>query len=123
MDVIRLPLRWEQLQPELFGALDSAELDLVNGFVGVAWAHGMRVILDPHNYWRYCETVSYRSDSCSDERLIGRPAVPSVPSPIHGGAWQPSSRNPPTSRRPTSRCGPKPRRRPWTPFAQPVTSG
>lgn len=76
VDVIRLPFRWERLQPELFGALDSTELDLMNGFVGAARARGMRVILDPHNYGRYCETVSYRSDSCGDERLIGKPAVP-----------------------------------------------
>ncbi len=75
VDVIRLPFRWERLQPELFTAFDSAELDLLRGFVDAASAQGMRVILDPHNFGRYCESVAYRPDSCGDEQLIGKPAV------------------------------------------------
>jgi endoglucanase len=51
--VLRLPYRWERLQPSLFGALDDAELGRISGVVAAAQEHGMRVILSPHNYGRY----------------------------------------------------------------------
>ena len=51
--VVRLPYRWERLQPSLFGELDGVELGRIKGFVGAARARNMRVILSPHNYGRY----------------------------------------------------------------------
>jgi endoglucanase len=51
--LLRLPLRWERLQPRLGQDLDEAELSRVKGFVGWARAHGGEVILDVHNYGRY----------------------------------------------------------------------
>src|SRR5579864_7311501 len=51
--VIRLPYRWERLQPTLFGALDDAELGRIKNFVAAAQARNMRVILSPHNFGRY----------------------------------------------------------------------
>ncbi len=51
--VVRLPYRWERLQPSLFGGLDAAELDRIKAFVAAAQALNMRVILSPHNFGRY----------------------------------------------------------------------
>lgn len=61
---IRLPYLWERFQPELFGEIDGT-LDLLSGdrhlgrvefrdvvrqHLDRAHAHGMKVLLDPHNY-------------------------------------------------------------------------
>ena len=51
--VVRLPYRWERLQPSLFGKLDDAELGRIERLVAAARAHNMRVILSPHNFGRY----------------------------------------------------------------------
>lgn len=64
LSLVRLPFRWERLQPKLFGPLDPAELGRLDAFVAAARARGMQVILDPHNYARYYD------------RLIGTPEVP-----------------------------------------------
>ncbi|MDN5925413.1 MAG: glycoside hydrolase family 5 protein [Xanthomonadales bacterium] len=53
MNVVRVPFRWERLQPTLNGPLNSAELARMQSFVSAADALGMRSILDPHNYARY----------------------------------------------------------------------
>ncbi len=53
MNLIRLPFRWERLQPTLNGAFNTAELNRLKTFVNGATAKGMNVILDPHNYARY----------------------------------------------------------------------
>lgn len=51
--VIRLPFRWEHLQPTLGAALDSTELSRLQAVVGRIQTAGMRAILDLHNYARY----------------------------------------------------------------------
>jgi aryl-phospho-beta-D-glucosidase BglC (GH1 family) len=51
--VVRLPYRWERLQPSLFGELDEAELARIKGVVDAARARNMRIILSPHNFGRY----------------------------------------------------------------------
>ncbi len=55
MTIIRLPFRWERLQPSLGGEFSSAELERLSAVVDVATARGLRVILDPHNYARYVQ--------------------------------------------------------------------
>jgi endoglucanase len=64
MNIIRLPFRWERLQPTLKGPFDATELGRLKTFVNEATAKGMNVILDPHNYARYYGGV------------IGSPGVP-----------------------------------------------
>jgi len=51
--VVRLPYRWERLQPSLLGSLDDAELGRIKNVVTAAQARNMRVILSPHNGGRY----------------------------------------------------------------------
>lgn len=53
MNLIRLPFRWERLQPQLNQAVDPDELDRLKNFVDAATAEGMSVLLDPHNYARW----------------------------------------------------------------------
>jgi endoglucanase len=66
--VVRLPYRWERLQPSLFGALDGDELGRIKSFVAAARARKMRVILSPHNGGRYFLN--------GRETLIGTAGVP-----------------------------------------------
>jgi len=67
-EVVRLPFRWERVQPSLFGELHEAELARIRNFIVAARAHRMRVILSPHNFGRY--VINGR------ETLIGTPDVP-----------------------------------------------
>lgn len=57
MNVIRLPFRWERVQPELEAALDPDEVARIDEFVSTTTALGVAVILDPHNYARYHDRV------------------------------------------------------------------
>ncbi|WP_269539018.1 glycoside hydrolase family 5 protein [Cerasicoccus fimbriatus] len=50
LDLIRIPFKWERLQPTLYGAVDFTDLDAI---VALADARGMKVVLDMHNYARY----------------------------------------------------------------------
>ncbi|MGS4886925.1 glycoside hydrolase family 5 protein [Roseibium sp. MB-4] len=53
MTAIRLPFRWERLQPELNAALDHAELARLKKTVANAKQHDLTIILDPHNFAEY----------------------------------------------------------------------
>jgi endoglucanase len=53
MNLIRLPFRWERLQPSLYGSFNTAEFNRLKTFVNQTTAKGVNVILDPHNYARY----------------------------------------------------------------------
>ncbi|MDD3277007.1 MAG: cellulase family glycosylhydrolase, partial [Kiritimatiellales bacterium] len=50
LNLMRIPFKWERIQPTLYGTVDTSNLDAV---VAQATAHGMKVILDMHNYDRY----------------------------------------------------------------------
>jgi len=56
-NTVRLPFRWERLQPKLMGPLDDAELSRLMETVELIRARGMKTILDPHNFGRYNEQV------------------------------------------------------------------
>jgi endoglucanase len=60
---IRLPFRWERLQPRLGQDFDKAELMRLTDAVDAAGRAGLVVVLDPHNYARY------------GDALIGTPGV------------------------------------------------
>ena len=53
INLVRLPLRWERVQPTLGGPLNAAEVQRIADAVARATAAGMRVILDIHNYGAY----------------------------------------------------------------------
>jgi len=64
MNVIRLPFRWERIQPQLNGELDAAEYRRLADVVHQATAKKLYVILDVHNYAAY------------QNKPIGSPDVP-----------------------------------------------
>ncbi len=50
--LIRLPFKWERIQPEQHGALDVLELARLKEFISLAQERNMKVIPDLHNYGR-----------------------------------------------------------------------
>ncbi|MDX2288231.1 MAG: glycoside hydrolase family 5 protein [Hyphomicrobiaceae bacterium] len=72
LDLVRLPFRWERLQPCLFGAFDVAERARLEACVRSARARGLTVVIDPHNYGRRY----LAEDGWNREHLIGSSAVP-----------------------------------------------
>ena len=53
LTVIRLPFKWERLQPKLMGSLDEAELQRLDAAVKLAAERDLKLLLDVHNYARY----------------------------------------------------------------------
>jgi len=53
MNSIRLPFKWERLQPLLGNRLNEEELQRLRDAIAMIRAEGMTVILDPHNYAYY----------------------------------------------------------------------
>ncbi|QNN22088.1 cellulase family glycosylhydrolase [Planctomycetales bacterium ZRK34] len=53
MRVIRLPFKWERLQPALMGPFDEAELSRMDQVVELARQRDMLLLMDLHNYARY----------------------------------------------------------------------
>lgn len=53
-NLIRFPFRWERIQPELGGELNQAELAKMKSVVETAADLGVWVLLDMHNFGRYC---------------------------------------------------------------------
>ena len=52
-NIIRLPFRWERLQPSLGGSFDAAELKRIQTVVAQAQQNDVCVLLDVHNYAKY----------------------------------------------------------------------
>lgn len=53
MNHIRLPFKWERLQPTLGQPFNATYLANLRSVVAAANAEGLQVILDPHNYARF----------------------------------------------------------------------
>jgi hypothetical protein len=51
--IVRLPFRWERIQPRLRAELDPDELGRLTGTVDAARRSGLEVVLDLHNYAGY----------------------------------------------------------------------
>lgn len=64
MNVVRLPFRWEHLQPALNRPFEPVELERLTTAVETATGLGLTVILDPHNHAKYFGNV------------VGSPQVP-----------------------------------------------
>jgi endoglucanase len=71
-NVVRLPFRWERLQPDVDGELVAAEWSQILGSIKTARRLGLLLILDPHNYARR----RVRADDFTAYHLIGSAEVP-----------------------------------------------
>jgi endoglucanase len=65
MNLIRLPFRWERLQPVANAPFNTTELGRIQALANHIAARGGYLLLDPHNYARYYHT-----------NVIGSPAMP-----------------------------------------------
>ncbi len=76
LGLIRLPFRWERVQPRLRNALDKAEVDRLALFIDWAQKHGASVILDLHNYGRYTISRDGRPiEARIDQTIAGHAGV------------------------------------------------
>jgi endoglucanase len=71
-DLIRLPFRWERLQPSLGGELAEAELALIRDIITYAAGKGMTTVLDTHNYAKR----RLADDNWAADHSIGSREVP-----------------------------------------------
>jgi endoglucanase len=71
LGLLRLPFRWERLQPEPGESLDAAELQRLRQVLHLAAEHNAQVILDVHNYARYQMVVAGQPRSVVIDELIG----------------------------------------------------
>ena len=77
LGLLRLPFRWERLQPRLFAPLASPELARLREVVSRAGASGAVVVLDLHNYGRYRLASGEHARSVTiDESVNGMVPVP-----------------------------------------------
>jgi len=66
--IIRLPFRWERLQPELMGEFEPQYFEFIDKAVALCGQYGMRVLLDCHNYGAFfVNGIPYK---------VGSPVVP-----------------------------------------------
>lgn len=66
MNLIRLPFRWERLQPALGADFDPLERARLVDLVSYATSHGAHVLIDPHNYARYYGAIIGQGPSAQD---------------------------------------------------------
>lgn len=71
LDTVRLPFRWERIQPRLGQPLDRAELARLREAVGRAHRAGLGVVLDVHNFGAY----HLEEGGIGVRRPIGSPQV------------------------------------------------
>jgi len=71
-NVIRLPFRWERLQPDIFGNFNETEWQHIEGLIQAAEKAKVRLILDVHNYARR----KLRKDGFKKDWLIGSKTLP-----------------------------------------------
>lgn len=63
LTLVRLPFRWERVQPEAFGELSREDVAGIRAVLNAAEANGEQVILDLHNYGRYDGRPLSRDDA------------------------------------------------------------
>lgn len=73
-NAIRVPFRWERLQPTIGAAFADEEQARLAAVVAHATENGQSVIIDPHNYARR----RVADDGWTKEHIIGSDAVPAA---------------------------------------------
>jgi endoglucanase len=73
-NTIRVPFKWERLQPALNQPFASSDQSMLVGVVDYAVGKGMNVLLDPHNYARR----RVPTDGWKTHWLIGSEGVPTA---------------------------------------------
>lgn len=61
---VRLPIAWESIQPTLNAALDATYLASLRSALAAAASRGIKVLVDLHNFGRYCDQAHWVSSGC-----------------------------------------------------------
>ncbi len=73
-NLVRLPFRWERLQPKLFAEFSQYEEKRLRTLSNYITARGMTLVLNPHNFARR----KLPGDGWNGEYLIGSSSVPTA---------------------------------------------
>jgi endoglucanase len=65
-NIVRLPVLWERLQPNVDGSLDPTYSGYADNFIKYATGIGLNVIVDPHNYARYYGQIVGQSNNTAE---------------------------------------------------------
>jgi len=84
--LLRVPFRWERLQPQLGEPLNAAELERLRKVANSAANCGALVILDMHNYGRYQLSIAGKPRGVIIDEQIGG-EVP-IPRAFFADVWQ-----------------------------------
>lgn len=76
LDLVRVDIRWERLQPTLDAPLDVAEVARISALLDAAGASELGVILDLHNYGHYKTADAPRASSPQGGWSLGEAALP-----------------------------------------------
>lgn len=68
--LVRIPFRWERMQPTLGGALDATYLGYLKSMVTAARNAGLRVIIDCHNYGGFFTPDKVRQPLCTPDSYV-----------------------------------------------------
>jgi endoglucanase len=71
MRMLRIPFRWERLQPTLFGPLSVADRAALKAATTYATSKGMTVVLDMHDY-----AARHAATGAASNTLVGTAAIP-----------------------------------------------
>ncbi len=69
--MIRFPFRWERIQYEMNGPLVATEISKLHTFMQAAEELNMKVLLDMHNFGRYCVYSNGQNSSENQYVIIG----------------------------------------------------
>jgi hypothetical protein len=87
--LIRLPFRWERIQPTLLQPLNTTELTALKQALTSAHANGIRVLIDLHNYARYDTAAATNSTGSTNGVLdLGQNAPATMNGYTVGGTMQ-----------------------------------
>ena len=69
--LVRFPFRWERIQPTMNGELNATELAKMKKFVKAAEDRNIQILLDMHNFGRYCVYCDGQSSQNNQYAIIG----------------------------------------------------
>jgi endoglucanase len=69
-DVLRVPVKWERLQPVLGGPLNADDLSELKKNIAWAKKHGTSVIIDIHNYGAYAVKLNGKYKGCLIDNVV-----------------------------------------------------
>jgi hypothetical protein len=73
INLVRLPIAWERIQPTLYGPLDTNYLQGLETFLNEAAARNIKVVVDIHDFGRYDTTYANDSIELTTDSALSTP--------------------------------------------------